>query len=242
MQIIDFDTIAHGAVASKIGGRSENQDHFAFAATPVGYLIVVCDGMGGGPGGQTASTLATDTIVASVKAAAADASKPDTLIKAVTAANKELRDTIITHPHLKGMGTTCVCVLITGKDAFIAHVGDSRCYVLRKGKIAFRTADHSQVGNLVAEGKITEEQARISPYSNIITRAIGIADNVETEIDHVTLRDGDRIALMTDGIWGTMPQQTLVAELSISTADKIVATLPDRIDANGKTKAADTTT
>jgi len=235
MHKIDFD-IVRGAASSKIGGRSENQDHFAFGLTALGPLIVVCDGMGGGPGGATASTLATDTIMAAVNAAPADADREDTLRRAITSANEELRHTISEHPHLQGMGTTCVCALLAPGTAYIAHVGDSRCYVLRDGRIRFRTRDHSQVGQLVSAGRMTEEQARVSPFSNVITRAIGIAPSVEPEIDKVSIRRGDRLALMSDGIWGTMPQTALVAELSLSTAEKVVATLPERVDAAGRHK------
>lgn len=238
MESIALQAGVTGAVESLIGGRQENQDSYTFSDTPLGPLVVVCDGMGGGPAGKTASQLAADTIVQFVIASAAEGTDPAMVLEeAIRAANTALGDAIAANPALSGMGTTCVCVLFAGSTAYIGHVGDSRCYVLRKGKVKFRTNDHSQVAELVRMGSITEEQARVSPYSNIITRAIGIQPDIEPEIDKVSLKSGDRLCLMSDGIWGTVPEQILVAELSESASpETTVSSMTKRTDGRGERK------
>lgn len=236
MESISFSNGIAGGIDSRIGGRTENQDHFEIAETPVGPLIVVCDGMGGGPSGKTASSMAAKCMVGFMQAVVPGENPAKALNDAIIAANNALNDAIADNPTMAGMGTTCVCVLFCGNTAYIGHVGDSRCYLLRNGKIKFRTADHSQVADLVRQGVITEEQARTSAYSNIITRGIGIQPKVEPEIDRVSVKKGDRIALMTDGIWGAMSESILVAELTSSTADAVARSLPERIDNRGKRK------
>lgn len=223
-----------GYVDSRIGGREENQDSYGYADTPLGLLVVVCDGMGGGPAGKTASELAVNTIVGIVKSCKPQNNPERTLLKAVESANSALLGAISANPSLQGMGTTCVALLLNRKNAYIAHVGDSRCYVLRDGKTAFRTADHSYVAEMVRKGELTEEQARLSNESNVITRAVGIRPTVEVEIDKVNIKSGDRFALMTDGIWGTLPEVHLVNSLcSEEELPLVVSELADRVDAMG---------
>lgn len=223
-----------GYVDSRIGGRQENQDSYGFADTPLGLLVVVCDGMGGGPAGKTASALATSTIVGVVKSCKPQDIPEHILQKAVESANSALLGAVSANPSLQGMGTTCVALLVNRKNAYIVHVGDSRCYLLRERKITFRTADHSYVAEMVRKGELTEEQARQSNNSNIITRAVGIRPAVETEIDKVSVKNGDRFALMTDGIWGALPEVHLVNALcSDEELPLVVSELADRIDAMG---------
>lgn len=210
MEIITNRIGIPGAVESLIGGRNENQDDFGFAETALGMLVVVCDGMGGGPAGRTASGLACETIIRQLKTAKMNDDPETVLYNAVIAANNALLGAIAAKPDLQGMGTTCVCLLVNHKYAYIAHVGDSRCYQLRNGQYVFRTADHSYVAELVRHKTITEEEARQSRYSNVITRAIGVGQELEPEIDKVSVKSGDRFALMTDGIWGSMCEKDLV--------------------------------
>ena len=237
MDRISFQKGLVGAVDSRIGGRQENQDHYVCCESPLGLLVVVCDGMGGGPAGKTASTLAADTIASCVAAALPTDNPAQVMDAAIKAANLALNDAIVANRSLTGMGTTCVCLLMHNGTAYIGHLGDSRCYQFRNKKIKFRTTDHSQVAELVKSGTLTEEQARISPYSNIITRAIGIGPVVEPEIDTVPYKVGDRFALMSDGIWGTVSEPILVAELTeASTPDATVTQMVERTDRRGQTK------
>lgn len=223
------------AIESLIGGRSENQDSFGVAETPLGLLVVVCDGMGGGPGGKTASSIATQTIIDYVCNARHGVHKGSVLADAASAANDDVLAAVIKNPILKGMGTTCVCLLLDGQQAYISHVGDSRCYQLRGNRALFRTADHSYVGELVRHGTLTEEKARNSQYSNVITRAIGVEPTVNAEIDVVDYKPGDRFALMSDGIWGAIPEAQLVKFLTNpAKPSRIVPEIADNIDSLGK--------
>lgn len=256
MELITTTLPFSGVMSSMIGGRKENQDTCGYAETPRGLLLVVCDGMGGGPAGKTASVIATSVIIDFVKSADEDKAaflkkyaslgkneentEPQTaeyesenpygdlnhesqpieikteysdaelLENAVKVANREMRYQIYKNPDLEGMGTTVAAVLIDKEQATIAHVGDSRIYQIRDGKIVFRTADHSRVGEMVRMGNITEEQARLSAYSNIITRALGVDEDIDVEIDIRPYEKGDRFVLCTDGVWGAKPQPEMV--------------------------------
>ena len=202
-------------VDSRTGGRAENQDCTASQDTPFGLLSVVCDGMGGGKAGRNASTLAAQAVLQYCKQAPA-AKLPDVVLtEAVVYAQNVLRQNIKEHPELLGMGTTCVAALVTQKKAAIVHVGDSRCYVLRDGQVAFRTQDHSVVGEMVRKGELTEEDARRAQGSNVITRALGIKETVEPETHFIDILPDDRIVLCTDGLWGHFAEAELVRMCSL---------------------------
>ena len=237
METFSYKDSIIGAVESFIGGRKENQDSYGTATTPAGMLVVVCDGMGGGPAGKTASTLATQAIIDYVSGAPTDRNPSDIMHEAGKAANEAVIGAVEKDPSLMGMGTTCVCVLLTGRKAYIMHVGDSRCYQLRKGHSIFRTSDHSYVGAMVKSGQMTEEEARTSSHSNIITRAIGIDRDLIIDVDTVDYEPGDRFALMSDGIWGAMPEPQLIVSLSSSEGpSQIVEEMTGRVDRIGINK------
>ncbi len=199
---------------SRIGGRPENQDSYGWKKTKLGYLVAVCDGMGGGPGGKTASTIAVQEILEGVSEAMGDEAVANVIIKAIRRANMSIIEKGNENTALKGMGSTATVLLLSEKSAFVAHVGDSRVYQLRGQSKVFRTFDHSMVFEMVAQGVITEEQARLSAQSNVITRALGIQPDVEVEVHEVPYERGDRFVLCTDGIHGTMPEKDLIKMLS----------------------------
>ena len=220
-----------GCMESRQGGRAENQDMAGYIDTPLGLLVVVCDGMGGGPGGRTASQLAVDAILTALQNVAEHTSRHDALRFAIEKANDAIYCMAAENPELMGMGTTIAAIILNEQSAVMAHVGDSRIYQLRKGAIAFRTADHSYVAELVRQGHITEEEARQHPRSNVITKALGIRPQVEAEFDEVPFHTGDRFVLCTDGIWGSMPQpqlvQTLQQKMGLTELTDAVATQVD---------------
>ena len=195
---------------SRQGGRCENQDSFGFADTKFGLLVTVCDGMGGGPGGKMASSIAVKEIIDGVMETNDDETPSNALLKAIHRANHAILTVTEENPRLKGMGTTCTAVLINKESAVIAHVGDSRVYQLRHHRKVFRTFDHSLVFGLVKEKVLTEEQARLSDQSNIITRALGLEAKLDIDITERPYEKGDRFMLCTDGIHGTMPEKELV--------------------------------
>ena len=195
---------------SRIGGRRENQDSYKTGDTPFGFLITVCDGMGGGPGGAKASSIAVNTIVEEVMRSAADDTPSNVLIKAIRQANMNILEYGEQNPAYQGMGSTCTALLIGETSAVVAYVGDSRIYQIRGGRKVYRTFDHSMVFELVKAGTITEEQARLSAQSNIITRALGIKYDVDVDCVELPYRAHDRFLLCTDGIHGALPEKELI--------------------------------
>ena len=210
----DDNKIITAFAESRIGGRPENQDSYGWSDTRHGYLVTVCDGMGGGPGGKTASTIAVKEIITTMAESDTDEEPANILIKAVRRANLTIIETASHNSALKGMGSTATVLLINEHAAYVAHVGDSRIYQIRKGQKVFRTFDHSLVFEMVAQGVITEEQARLSAQSNVITRALGIKQNIDVEVHELPYRKGDRFMLCSDGIHGIMPEKELLKMLA----------------------------
>ena len=202
--------IAVGFVDSRQGGRAENQDTCGYADTPLGLLVVVCDGMGGGPSGKAASSTATDVIIQTVRSGKSSDSPLTVLQQAIKMANQALISEIQKKPALRGMGTTVTALLINEYSAIAAYVGDSRIYQFRRGHKKFRTFDHSMVFEMVKNGTINEEQARLSEQSNMITKALGANSDIEADIVELPYEKGDRFMLCTDGIWGMFPERKLI--------------------------------
>lgn len=198
---------------SRQGGRRENQDSCAWGDSPAGFLVTVCDGMGGGPSGKEASMLATHGLVKYIQEHGSEGTdRKELLGKAIEAANRAILDAVEEDPSKKGMGTTLTALLINEYSAVVAHVGDSRVYQFRHGCKHFRTNDHSLVFAKIKEGEIkSEEEARTHPDSNIILRALGISAMVKPEIVELAFEKGDRFMLCTDGIWGMFPEKQIIA-------------------------------
>lgn len=203
-----------GYAETRIGGRSENQDSYGCAETPRGFVVTVCDGMGGGPGGKTASTIAVNEIINGIIESNPDETDSNALLKAIQRANHAILSRSFREPALRGMGSTCTVLLINQDCALAAHVGDSRVYQLRGGRKQFRTFDHSMVFDLVRQKVISEEQARLSAQSNVITRALGLGQDVQPDISCLPYCKGDRFMLCTDGIHGAIPEDQLLKLLA----------------------------
>lgn len=185
--------------------RDSNQDAYAVGEFSDEVVwSVVCDGMGGAAGGNIASALAvkviSDKINASYRENMKDASIKNMLDSALTAANFEVFDFAEVKPELQGMGTTVVCAIVRDNQAYIAHAGDSRAYVVSHDSIRQITTDHSMVQDLLSRGKITSEEAENHPNKNIITRAVGVDKSIEIDFEQVDLNDDDVLLLCTDGL------------------------------------------
>lgn len=211
---IEVKGITLGFVDSRIGGRKENQDAAGLKDTKLGYLVVVCDGMGGLQGGSVASQLAVKTILETVSSADEQSDPASTLMMAIKNANMAIFEEGQSNSGLQGMGTTVTALLLTKYSALTAYVGDSRIYQLRKGKKVFRTFDHSMVFEMVRKNVISEEQARLSAQSNVILKALGINSEIDVEIEERPYNKGDRFILCTDGFWGAMPEEEFIRHLS----------------------------
>lgn len=245
--------IFHGYAITRQGGRSENQDSFGACKTRRGFLMIVCDGMGGGPGGKTASMRAcqkiTDIVNSNTLPKRVGKSDDDVLNFALYFANYDLRQYVKDHPELSGMGTTCVLLLVTRNKAIVKHVGDSRLYQIRDGRKVYRTTDHSLVYELLKRHALKdEEEARLSPQSNVITSALGTGKAIpHIETEELPYKKGDRFLLSTDGVHGAMPEgelldtisQPLIAKNRNSETDGlryIMQGLADKLDSIGKAK------
>lgn len=227
----------HGVAASLQGGRPENQDDLGFLDTPLGFLFIICDGMGGGPGGKTASYIVKYEVAQVLSECSPQMPRENAIKMAVSKANEALFQKMEEVPQLNGMGSTFVAVLIDEHSAMVAHAGDSRCYRMHGRRLLFRTQDHSLVGELVRKKALTEEQARTSPQANVISRGLGSTSNHVPEIEEVPYRKGDRFILCTDGVWGSMPHKDLLKRFSASADEKLlVGNLSSEIDRIGQAK------
>jgi PPM family protein phosphatase len=165
-------------------------------------LALVADGMGGHAAGEVASGIAADTIRRVFYEA--EGPPPNALRSAFAAANNDILNWTKTHPECAGMGTTCTTLALSEGEAWLAHIGDSRAYLLREGSLAQLSNDQTLVAQLVREGKLTEEEARHSPVSNVILQALGMGADIEPVIwdKPLTLAPGDILILCTDGLTG----------------------------------------
>jgi len=223
-------------IQSNIGGRIENQDFYGSAKTKFGELIVVCDGMGGHNGGRYAAEKAVQIIIEEVSKS--NEINPEKALQgAILKANNTIWQESNINASLKGMGTTVVAFLITPEKAICCHVGDSRVYQLRNGKIIHRTSDHSQVYDLVRQGSITEEQTRLSDKSNVINRSLGTKLTLNVEItNNLSYKTSDRFLLCTDGIWSMIPENQLIEMVSeIRDIETITVNLVEKINTIGIT-------
>lgn len=186
------------AAVSHVGKiRSNNQDS-GYAGR---HLFVVADGMGGHAGGDVASAIATKRIAEADEAYAAAIDAESALQAAMIAANSLLAETVFEHSELTGMGTTVSGILRVGDQVALAHIGDSRIYRFRDGKLEQVTADHTFVQRLVDSGRITPEEAAVHPRRSVLMRVLGDVD-AAPEIDTKILdtRPGDRWLLCSDGL------------------------------------------
>lgn len=211
--------------------RETNQDAFDTGYFNDGTVwAVVCDGMGGVSGGQVASSLCIDKTVNAIKRSYREDmtvnNVKNMLVSAINAANSYVFDESLKDRELKGMGTTIVAVVIINNIAVVAHVGDSRAYIVND-TIKQITKDHSYVQLLVDNGKITLEEAENHPDKNIITRAIGIEGFVDVDVDIVDINDEDILLLCTDGLNGYVRDDDIlktVKEYGDSSTEKLVET------------------
>lgn len=174
--------------------REGNEDSF-LADSP---LFVVADGMGGHVAGDVASATAIEVVQR--ERSQLDASNPDSLARVVQDANVAIFEKASGDNALRGMGTTCTLLLVDGSTAHLAHVGDSRAYLLRDGELTQVTEDHTLVGRMVAEGRLSPEEAQHHPQRSMITRALGVDDKVEVDQFTLELVEGDILMLCSDGL------------------------------------------
>ncbi len=191
--------------------RGHNEDNYLINEEL--NLFVVADGMGGHAGGEYASAICVNTIEEIVTSmellgdAPIDSDDPvevarERLRYAIRLAGRRIYEKASEEPEFHGMGTTAVVLLIEGSNAYIAHVGDSRCYLWRDGNIEQMTEDHSLVNHKIKLGLITEEEAKTHRMKNVITRSLGYQEDVEVDVAVRAVRNGDKFMLCSDGLSG----------------------------------------
>jgi protein phosphatase len=186
--------------------RENNEDKYEFfmpededTLAIKGAFYAVADGMGGHAAGQIASELALKT---AIKAYYSDSSPilEESLRAAFQTSNALIYDAARTISERAGMGTTMTALVLRGEEVFIAHVGDSRCYRLRGGKLEQLTEDHTWVNEQVKRGLMNQEEAELSPFRNVITRSLGNTPSVEVDIISDELKINDVFLLCSDGL------------------------------------------
>ncbi|MDH6277884.1 MAG: PP2C family serine/threonine-protein phosphatase [Rhodoluna sp.] len=214
----------HSAAASNVGKvRASNQDA-GYAGT---YLSVVADGMGGHAGGDVASHLVIRHLLQLDKEYTDVIAAQQELLATLLQANDMLSDVVYEHPELAGLGTTVSAMLRVGRQVVIAHIGDSRIYLLREGNLSQVTVDHTFVQRLIDSGRITEEEAHDHPRRSVLMRVLGDVDaSPELDTAVLDLEEGDRWMLCSDGLTGVVYTERLKPFLvEAETADDAADTL-----------------
>lgn len=229
---------------SDIGRKRERNEDSYLVCDDLG-LFVVADGMGGHSGGEFASKLAIQTIEEVMRSMTED---PEATViagmggdideyglrlkYAIQVASEKIFDQSVYDTSLRGMGTTTVALLFEEDRVFVANVGDSRAYLLRGGKFEQITEDHSLVGEQIRAGLIDKKDARNHKFKNIITRSVGFQDQVDIDLSHLKLQDGDRFLLCTDGLTNYVQDYEIQEFLSKgplpAIGEKLVALANDR--------------
>ena len=199
--------------------RPINEDSFLMPEND--GLVLVADGMGGHQAGEVASAMAAETIRACAQKAAGREITVRSAVSWVRKANKGIYQAASEDLSRAGMGTTLTFLYFMPGHAMLAHVGDSRCYQIRDGSITQLTRDHSLVAELVRKGEITPEQAKIHPYRNIITRALGTDSTVAVDAQDIDTEKDDIYLLCSDGLSNYIEPDELLRAASEQSPDAL---------------------
>lgn len=204
-------------------GRKRTHNEDSYLIDDEMQLFVVADGMGGHAGGGTASRIAVETIDRELRKAhesnsapfaaigpLQDSLLPEVIRNAVEQACLAIFQAAQEDARLAGMGTTVISLMIKGNQAFLAHVGDSRAYLLRGDLIQQVSEDHSLVNEQIKAGMITPEEAKHSRYKNIITRSVGFEEEVQVDVMGLVVEPGDLFILCSDGLANMLEDKDLL--------------------------------
>lgn len=198
--------------------RTNNEDRFATwwpedpgVREARGVFLMVADGMGGAQAGEKASQMAVDGVLRGYREEGGD-HPTERLREVFEAANAAIFELSCTDSSCHGMGTTGTAVVVKGSDLHLAHVGDSRIYLIHDGSIRQLTDDHSLVAHLVERGQITPEEARVDPRRNVVTRSIGVAPEVEVDLIELpgAFQPGDTLVISSDGLHGVVTDDEIL--------------------------------
>lgn len=217
--------------------RPTNQDNCCYLSPDENSCFaLVCDGMGGENAGDTASVLGTQYISGRISdgwhANMTTQSAQNLLTTAITAANICIYDEATENPEYSGMGSTVVALVCIGRNAVIAHAGDSRAYVL-SDTLKRVTKDHSYVQELVDSGLISSEEADNHPDKNYITRALGVSEKINIDFNELVLNPGDKILLCSDGLTNYVTEDAICNILKNTGTEDAALVLVDAALENG---------
>lgn len=224
-------------------GRVRKNNEDAVAIDPVHNWVVLADGMGGYNAGEVASSIAVSHIGAQLNQwlakAGAEADVTDArkaLEDAVLEANEAIIEAAFENPKCMGMGTTVVAAWFCCQHVIIGHVGDSRCYRLRQGKLQQLTRDHSWLQEQIDAGLISKADAQHSQHRNLVTRALGALEDLQVEINEFSVQPGDLFILCSDGLTDLMTDAQLqtLAQADTPLADKAQAMVELANDLGGR--------
>ena len=204
--------------------REHNEDYISWF--PETGLVILADGMGGHNAGEVASELAVNSVSEALDEVLSPEIKDESdmdfkevVHEAVVFANDEINLHAKTHPECSGMGTTIVMALFHNDSVILASVGDSRIYRFRKGELKQVTTDHSLVQEMIDNGYMSEEEALNSTNRNLITRALGIAEDVEVDVNQEDIEKGDIYLLCSDGLSDMVTDEIIFSSLVKSRKD-----------------------
>jgi protein phosphatase len=209
--------LEHAAEAVRYAGASEagrvravNQDSYFVGRLPSGgILAVVADGMGGHQTGEVASQKAVDIIQRELSRSRAH--PPTAIARAVQAANLEIFEYASDYPEHQGMGTTLTTVYLDDQVGLVGHIGDSRAYLIRNGRVTQLTQDHSWVAERVRQGVLSESEAKRHRWRNVITNALGTTPEIKLDIAGFEVQAGDRLLLCSDGVSMLFSEEAMAA-------------------------------
>lgn len=228
-------------------GRVRKNNEDCYSIDPSLQLYVLSDGMGGEAHGEVASKLAVQTVLTHCRQSENSRATPifgesspdvsertNRLASAIHLANRKVFETASSNEEQKGMGATIVAAWIEAQRLSIAHVGDSRAYLLRAGTMDQMTADHSLVAEKVRVGILTPQEADASEMQSVLTRAVGTSSTVDVDTDEQVLLDGDFVLLCSDGLTRMVTDPEIASTLLISTsAQEAAERLVDLANDNG---------
>ncbi|MBV9257226.1 MAG: Stp1/IreP family PP2C-type Ser/Thr phosphatase, partial [Ktedonobacteraceae bacterium] len=219
--------------------RPHNEDNMAYVIPKdpqvmarKGALFIVADGMGGHAAGEVASEIAVDTVSYSYYQDDGE-DVAASLLQAIRRANSLIHQRAAENMLRSGMGTTCVAAVLRGNVAYIANVGDSRAYLIRRGQTKQVSQDHSWVAEQVRAGLLTEDQARSHAQRNVITRCLGTQSEVDVDVFTEQLEEGDSFILCTDGLSGLVGDEELRTIVDQYVPQESVYHLVERANENG---------
>lgn len=219
----------------RIRARNEDAVRVTHAGPASDVLIMaIADGMGGHRGGEIASRIAVEEVSVYLERSLRNLKTGDNSIvvmeslgKAIQAANSGIVSFSSRFQTYRGMGTTLTVIVMTGGKAYLGHVGDSRAYLIRDGEIVQLTEDHSVVGELLREGRISQIEAMFHPHRHLLTRALGVTEPTDPDVRQVELAPDDILLMCTDGLTGAIEPNEILHYTTLHRDE--LERLPDKL-------------